>query len=284
MRNIAVIDEAFDGHISPECHLSVQYGDRSFSFAILDTASMKYLAFKHYWFENPIPRESQAEHLRNLLQVESYLSAAYNEVYFMYMTPVSVLIPAPLFRKEDPEAYFRFSSRIKPADRILFRKIPSIDAFVLFPVPDELITQASGVLQNVRFFHQACPQVEEAIAESAGQTGASRVVAHVSPGFADLMVIRSGQLVLYNSFIIKNANDLVFFILYLYEQFSLSQEETPLTLSGLIELYPGTVELLDQYLKQTAIRKFPANYVYSDSFRELTQHHHSPLINLARCG
>jgi len=283
MRNIAVIDETFDSSSTPSYHLSLQYCDRSFSFAILDTDKLKYLAFKNFWFDAPTTGQNQTDQIRTLLNSENYLTLPYKSVHFLYPSPVSVLIPAPLFRKEEPEVYFKFSSELKPGDKVIFRKIPSVDSYALFPVPADFINQVGLMMQKAEFFHQSCPQIEEAISETPGMTGVARVYAHINSGFIDLLIISSEKLLFYNSFVIKNTDDLVFFILYLYEQFGLSQEESPVIIDGFPELYPGTTELLHQYLKQIVIRKFSKNYTYSQSFSDIVQHHNTQLLNLARC-
>ncbi|MCX6224471.1 MAG: DUF3822 family protein [Bacteroidia bacterium] len=284
MRNIAIIDDSFDSNLISSYHLSIQYCEQFCSFAILDAARMKYIAFKNFWFDNPVPAINQADHIRSLLHGESYLTRQFKSVFFMYVTPLSVLVPTPLFRKENPEVYFKFSSQILPTDRIFFRRIPAIDAYILFPMQEEILTRVGIILNDVQIFHQSCSQIDEAIAESRDSADRTRVLANINPGFVDLMIIQSDRLLLYNSFAIKNTNDLVFFILYMYEQFSLSQEDSLLVLSGFVEMYPGTIELLNQYLKKIVIREFPKSYTYSHTFNCLTQHHYSQLINLAGCG
>lgn len=283
MRNIAIIDETFDSNVTSAYHLSIQYCERFCSFAILDTVRMKYIAFKNFWFTDPIPSKNQADHIRSLLHGESYLTRQYKSVFFMYVTPLSVLVPTPLFMKVNPEVYFKFSSQLLPTDKVIFRKIPAIDAYAVFPLPAELLNQVGIMLHDVQYFHQSCPQIDEAIGESGSRTDHIRVIANINIGFVDLMIIQSNQLILYNSFTIKNTDDLVFFILYLYEQFGLSQEESAVTLSGFIEMYPGTTELLNHYLKKIVIREFPNIYTYSHTFNELAQHQFSQIINLARC-
>jgi hypothetical protein len=283
MRNIAIIDESFDSNGTSTYHLSIQYCEQYCSFAILDTIRMKYIAFKNFWFANLIPVTQQADHIRSLLLGESFLTRQYKSVYFMYLTPVSVLVPTPLFRKENPEVYLKYSSQPRQSDRILFRKIPAIDSFTVFPVPEVFASQVENLLHQVQFFHQSCPQINESIAESKGRVDRTRVLAYIHPGFAEILIIQSDQLLLYNTFAIRSTDDLVFFILYMYEQFSLSQEESPVLLAGYIEMYPGTSELLHQYVKHIVIREFPKSYTYSNTFRDLSQHHYSPLIQLARC-
>lgn len=283
MRNIAIIDDSFDSGATPDYRLMIQYSGRYCSFAILDSQAMKYIAFKNFWFTEPVEAARQADHIRNLLHRESYLTRKFLSVSLMYVTPVSVLVPSPLFAKEKPESYFRFSSEIRSSDKIIYRKIPSIDAYILFPVPEDFVNQANIMLRDVQFFHQLHPQIDLAKRESAGSPHPSRVFAGIGPGFVDLTVIRADQVLLANSYEIKNTGDLLYFILYMYETFGLSQEETPLYLSGFPELFDGAGELLNTYLKRTVLLKFPKGFSYSQVFKDLPQHQYSPLIYLAGC-
>lgn len=283
MRNIAIIDDSFDSNVTSAYHLSIQYCDQYCSIAVLDTLRMKYIAFKNFWFADPILPQKQADHVRSLLHGENYLTLPYKSVYFMYLTPFSVLVPVPLFRKENPEVYLKYSAQVNSSDKVLFRKIPAIDSYAVFPVPEDFINQVGVILNQVQFFHQSCPQIDLGLTESRGASDHTRVLAYINTGFVDLILIRSGQLVLYNSFAIRDTNDLVFFILYLYEQFGLSQEESPVILSGMPEKYPGAMELLARYLKKVIMREFPKSFTYSNTFSVLSQHHYSPFIHLARC-
>jgi hypothetical protein len=283
MRNIAIIDENFDSNATSDYHLSVQYGDRFCSFAILDTVSMKYLAFKNFWFTNPVEPGNQAEHIRTLLHSESFLTRLYKSAYFLYLVPRSVLVPAKLFNDRNPEVFMNLSLEILPEEKVMYRKIQSIDSYVVFTVPEEFISQVESILHDVRFFHQSCPQIEAALAESNGESGAQKVYASIQHGFTDLMIVRSGKLLFYNSFKISNSEDLAYFILNLYEQFGMSQDESPVIISGFPELYPGILPLLHQYLKNVSLCRFPARYTYSNTFSVLAQHNFAQLIQLAGC-
>jgi len=283
MRNIALIDESFDSNVTSAYNLAIQFSDKFLSVTVLDTLRNQFIAFKNYWFADPVPESHQGNHLQNLFQSEKFLKLQYRSVNFMYISPVSVLVPDPLFRKENPAIYFKYSAQLKNTDKIIYRKISSIDAFVVFTMPEDLINQIDNLLPHAQFFHQSCTQIETAMTESILPKGLTRVFTNVNNGFIDILVIRSEQVLLYNSFVAKNTNDLVFFILYMYEQFGLPQEEVPVILSGFIELYPGAAELLNQYIKQIILRDLPKGYAYSHTFGDIEQHHYSQLMNLARC-
>jgi len=282
MRNIAVIDEGFDINQTQSYQLLIQYCERSFSFFILDTRSSKFIAFKNYWFETPIDKTQLSDQIRNLINTENYLTQPFQSVQFLYVAPISVLIPSALFKKEDPGMYFNHSTILSAKDTIIFRKISSLDSYLLFTIPTDLTDQITFMLKDVQIICQGQPLIDEVIGELANKD-ASSVYANITPGYADILVVQAGKLTLYNTFAINSTDDLVFFLLYLYDQFSLSQEECPLSLSGYIEMYSGALEMLQQYIKQITLSGFPKRYLYSESFKDLTQHHCTQLINMARC-
>jgi hypothetical protein len=283
MRNIAIIDETFDANITSTYHLSLQLGADQFSFAILDTIRMKYIAFKNYWYDSAIPEDQQGENLRNLINSEGYLSKIFKSVHFMYQAPGALLIPGPLFNPDFAGSYFKYSGDVSSDHTILFRKIPSIDSFLVHQIPTSIYDLAVGSLAECKFFHQASPQIEDAVLDGKNKSLPAQVYADIHQGFIDLMLLNSGQLVFYNSFIIRNKEDIIYFILYLFDQFGLSQEETPLILSGFVEAFPDSQPILEKYLKKISYLEFNKSYSYSYTFNNLVQHHFAHLINLARC-
>jgi hypothetical protein len=89
---------------------------------------------------------------------------------------------------------------------------------------------------------------------------------------------------LQNSFVIGNQNDLVFFILYLYDQLNLSQEETPLLLSGFSGLFPELSDTVAGYIRNITIAGLPESFDYSPVFASIPAEWFTNLINLLRCA
>jgi len=283
MQNLSIIDDTFDPTITSTYHLSLQFSPRNFCFAIMDTIRMRYIAFKNFWFETELAPEQQAERLRGLLQNEGYLAKNYKSVNFMIDSPGSLLIPAPLFQPDEAETYYLHAGGVDSQSMILNHKIPAIDAFLLFQVRMDIHELIKGYLSEFKIFHQAVPQIEDAVVESKNKAIPAALYAEVHSGFTDLYLVNAGSLMFYNSFTIRNDQDLTYYILYLYDQFGLPQEETPLFLSGFIELYPAANETLMKFIKKFGRLEFNKSYSYGSAFNTLIQHQFANLINLARC-
>jgi hypothetical protein len=283
MRNIAVIDESFDNNQTASYQLLIQYGGQSYAFALLDSFSMKYIALKNIWYHKTVSPEMQGDHLRNLIHTDNYLSRNFHKILFMYLSPSVVLVPDPLFQAGHPDAYFKFAFPPAPGDIILNHRLTSIDSQVLFSLPQSLHQYLSGSFDSVRIFHQSVPLIDSALRYSKQSQSQNCVYLNAHAGFIDLVLVQSNQLKFYNCFSIRNSEDLLFFVLYLFDQFNLSQETTPVILAGFIEFYEDADRLLGKYIRTISRKDRDPGFSYSHTFSNLQIHQYSALINLAHC-
>ncbi len=284
MRNIAVIDESFDSGITAGCDLLIRFDSHSFASLVLDRSRNLFIAYKNRWFDEPVDYGDMSPQLRKLINSDLHLALPYKSVSFQYVSPVSVLIPSPLYRSDKQESYFRHTSPVPPGSRILSRRIPPADASVVFVMPEE----ADGVIRftwpEVQLFHPWCPQVTSALAATAGNPELSLVSVNIGPDHADITVAKGGRLLLQNSYVIRGLNDLMFFILYQYEQFGLQHDETPLFLSGYTQSADGLHEAAAAYIRLVSTVGLPETFQYSPVFRDVPAGWLTDLINMARCA
>lgn len=283
LRDLNIIDALFDVNITSSYHLSIILQSDALSYAILDTVRGKFLVFKQIPFEE----EQQGDHLyhsfEQLCNSEAYLSRNYKKLSFCYAHPKATLVPAPMYDFAEKEKYQLLFGHQNEEEALLDNYIQVIDTYLLFSIPERLINLAADKLDSPQFFHQANPLIENALINAKAKTGKNKVYANISNGFMDAVLIQEGQLKLYNSFPYKTTKDLVFYLLYLYDQFHLSNEHTSLELSGQTEEQGELHNYLQNYLKQIVFQSFNRSYSYSIGFNDLIQHHYSNLINLFRC-
>ena len=282
MKDISFIDESFDSGITSTYQLSVQFGPRTFAYAVLDTIRMKYIAFRSSWLDTPVKPENQSELLSHLLHSEPFLLRNYKSVRMMFQNRGALLIPESLFNPSHVSDYFS----VPPAmnEKIVFTRLISCDACLLFCIREDIRHQALALLNDVKITHQSVPLIESALQTSGTYGSADQLYVNITSGLADLVLVKSGQLTLYNSYPLRSDEDLVYYILRVYDQFDLSQEETPLILSGWPELYTGANKVLSGYIRLIRFKEFDKSYLYSENFADVSQHSYANLINLALCG
>ncbi|MFO7617103.1 MAG: DUF3822 family protein [Bacteroidales bacterium] len=284
MPSISAIDDAFDSRNSSVCQLSIQYGAQLFSFAILDLLSNRYLALRHYWFNSPVSPENQADHLRILLNSEGYLLRPYDRIHFLYLSPSSVIIPDDLYIEGKESSYFLQQQQVPDDHVILHSPIKEVSSRLLFPIPSTVHEYLTTHLDRVGFYHQSCPLIQSCCSDPTGEGGTSRAALFAGPGFIDMALFSGNGLILYNSYPAGSTEEAIYYILYVFNQFGLIHEETPLEISGFIENFPGADRLLGQYIRHITYGRFNTAFRFSPAFTTLTPHHFNLLLNLPQCG
>ena len=282
MRNIAIVDETFDINITSTYHLSVQISSGGICFAILDTVRNKFIAFKHLLFEESHPL-SVEDQIKRLLQTDSYLIHKYKSTGLIYTTPNAALIPTPIYDSGKEEDLYLFSNLLPDKHVIQSDEIVGIDAWITYAIPEKIRDTLEDHPNHFSIIHQSCPIIESAFRTSKNKADETLIFAQIYPGFFDVVVFKKGKFELYNSFSYKTEQDLIFYILYVFEQFDISAEETTLDLSGYLEKESTLIIKLREFLPNISFAEFNANFNYSYTFGQLNQYQFSNLFNLFSC-
>ena len=282
--DIVFIDETFDLNQTKNYHISIQAGLNGYSFSVLDTIRNKYILLKHIAFSSEEMTSSLFE--EKIIEVQDndeFLARDYKSVFFSYQSPKYTLIPAPLFNKDNLKTFFEFNHILDDLDQIHYNELKSIDAYNLFVIPSELSNIVHKSFRNVKFFHQVTPLIENGLINHGRRSSEKVVITNLYGNFIDILVVRRDNLLLCNTFPWKNENDLVYFILYVYEQLKLKGEESPLFISGEMKKNSSTNELLKSYIKNIGFEKRNDHFIYSYTFDEIDSHWFTNLFNLRLC-
>jgi hypothetical protein len=139
------------------------------------------------------------------------------------------------------------------------------------------------MLPDAGIYHQSAPMIADVLSYSGKRPDKSLVHLAIHAGFVDLLVIRQGKLMLYNSFPVTTPEEIGYFTLLLFDQFNLSREETPLLVSGYPELYPGTIEVLSKYVGSVSGYMNADAYRFSPALGTINLSEYDTLFNLALC-
>jgi len=283
MKTVSVIDESFDSNVTSTYQLSIMAGLSDFSFCILDTIRMKFLALKSFEFDEALTIDQFQGQIRQIFHTEGYLIKNYKSIHLAWASDKSALVPAPLFHPDNLGAYISFSPPPNDQDELMSARIPIIDAHVVYTIPAAIKAEFTNNFEGIRFLHPACPLIADALINTRGSGQTTRVHLHMHRQYVDLAALNGPQLQLFNSFVFKSNEDLLFFVLYAFDQLEMNQEETTLWISGFCHPDDAIVNQLRRYIRKVAFCELNRSFSYSYTFNELTQHHYAQLINLSRC-
>jgi hypothetical protein len=281
--DLVLIDETFDINQTSNYHISIQAGLSGYSFSILDPLRNKYILLKHIPFKGDVTYELLEEKMNDIQMNDEFLTRNYYSVFFSWQSPRYTLIPGPLFKRDNLRTYFEFNHVLDDLDEIHYNGFRGIDAYNLFAIPSELSNMVFRSYGNVRFFHQITPMIEHGLISHGVKGMQKAVMVYVYGNNIDIVVIHGEVINLCNTFPWKDQNDIVYFILYVYEQLKLDGTNIPLYLTGEIPRKSPLCEILKSYIAMVRFEKPSDNFTYSYTFNDIDQHRFINLFNLKLC-
>ncbi len=280
--DLAFTDETIDINRTSSYHLSIQSSLNGFSFCILDTVNNKYVLFRHKQFDD-LPEHIYYEQLEEIVKKEELLDYSYKSSAFLNQTRKATLVPSVFFNKDNVKNYFEFNHQLDNLDELHYQYIPLINAYVVFAVHNYVAISLTSRIKNVEFFHQSTPLLKRIEEVPDSRSKDKQVLIDVNRSFFDVLAMDGEKLLFYNSFQYRSAYDLLYFVLYVYNQLNLKSEEVPLIISGELQRNSEYTNLLKEYIGKIKFQKSNPAYLYSYTFDKLDEHRFSTLFNLKSC-
>ncbi len=277
------LDEALDINKTKLYHLSIQLSLDGFSFSILDITRKKYLALKSYPNIKNQDDFINIDWINNILQTDNFLNQEYKSVATIFSHCGSTLVPDPLFKKENLKDYLNFNLNIQETDEILCHKIRRADAWCIYSAPGQLLKLMNDHFPFVKFFHHSMPFINNILQVRNTNKDNPTVYINLHAAFFDIAISQNNLLKHYNCFPYKHVNDLMYFILHVFEQEKLHPETTQVILSGKVTRQSSFYENLRRYIKKLEFARRDSLYNYSYTFGKLPEHSYINLFNLYPC-
>ena len=278
------LDETLDLNSTSNYHLSIQVGLDGFSFCILNPTSNKYIALKNYPNLSNGSEAINADWIRTILNNDEFLNRNYKSVALVFVSCNSTIVPDPLFKKENLKDYFDFNLDLPETDEIYCSKIERTDSWTLFPAQKDIIEILTGQYKNLKIFHQSVPFINNILSKTKNSPNNTQAFIHLYGKFFDMAIIENQKLKLYNCYSYRHVNDLLYYILYAFDQLKLPADSTSMVLSGKVTRQSSFYENLRRYVKKIDFAGLDPFFKYSYTFTKVPDHTFTNLLNLFPCA
>ncbi len=273
MQQISLIDETFNIHNSNHYKLTIQCIKDGFSYVVFDTIRKKFIVLKHFYFKN---NQHQQEELPSVFEKEDILKAPFENIKVYVFTDRATIIPKAFSSKEKTEQFINFNFGENSSAR--FRQcLAPFDTILAFSLPVDICNLLDSI-QCHTFFPHAVSVLNEAYKNKHLKENFTGLFIHIVSDFAQVVVVKSGNLLFFNIFPFKTSDDLCYFLLYLYESFDLDKEKDTISVSGIIQKNDEKIKALERFFKNINFSKVDSHFIYSYRFNEIPQHHFSNLF------
>jgi len=274
-------DSSLEQNKSDSYHLSILASQDGFSFTVLDPYKSKYLAYSHFPFSMLPDIQDLPDLFEKRIQAEELLVLEYNTVYCMISSNKSTLLPAGLFHKEKIRSYFEFNHDLGDLDELHTNYLKHLDAYLIFSVYHEIANVFLRYFPKTKIFNQATSFIEDSLLSRDDKT--ELVSASFQSGFFDIIFTRGKELILHNNFSYRNPNDLIYFIVYVYDKLKLDTSAIELQLSGSIDPQDTASEMIRKFIRNVSFGKASKQYNYVPGFKKMHEHTYLNICNLYHC-
>ncbi len=145
-------------------------------------------------------------------------------------------MPTSLFDNKNLKSYFEFNHIPDNSEELRFNFLKNTEAYNIFAVPTEITTFLINRIPKIKFYNQASIFIESTIDKAKiDKLKTPFVRININIDFFDIAIIISEKLILYNTFSYKNENDIIYFILNIFEKLNLPVDGSYISISGDIE-------------------------------------------------
>jgi hypothetical protein len=247
--------------------LLVELGQDHFCYAFLDRNSKAFSKISYTALD-------EFEEMDKLEEIFGYLDPGNVDKIVVCSSHVqALLVPQKFFNEEVwlPElVYDQYETR-HFKDRI-----PEWQVINVYSLPEVVYEMVNRKLPSALYFHAYTP----ALKINNGFTSPDQVDIHFSTQFFRVLVKKEQEVHLAQTYAYKTPLDVVYFLLKIFNEFSLDQTSAFLVISGLIDIDSAMYQELHHYFLNLHFAQPPA---YSVPDNEHPAYYFNSLYNLASC-
>lgn len=159
------------------------------------------------------------------------LSYVYNALHVISVSDRYTLVPESVFSEKGKDLLFSYCFQADGKLKVLAQPLPGFYSFLLYSIENEVYEFMVRSLVNPQFIHFLSPMLSD-WREKSMNCYPKQIYAVIHDGILDIVCFGQGELLLVNSFGYETENDIIYFIMYVCKQLSVSQLEDTIFFCG----------------------------------------------------
>lgn len=278
MHNVYYIDSNFIKENSSQYILSIRYSTDGLSFCIHDHNN-KLLVFFYqpYHLDNA---DAVIAKVKKIMVDDQLLNLKYKKVYILPCNKDKILLPAHAFNKNHLPDMYRLCLQPQKNDTLLYRKIKIMESYIVEALPRSFVTFLTARYQSLCIVNSAYPFIINSLSNILFNT--NHLFIDIHDQYFDLLLTRSNDILLFNSFDYGSVTDLIYYSLNCLQQCQVSKENLQTTISGNLVKDPNLPETFSKYIPNISILDYtPLSQLVKSN--ELNSSSFVHLLNIHKC-
>jgi len=257
-----------------ECDLLMEIGESHVCFGILDHSTKTLLQSGYFTTEE----KDNGDILQNIFEQNAELRSPFHQTVVGYYMTENVLIPSKFYFFEKTKSILQ-AMYDGMQNIVISESIPGWQMYNTYHVPAAIHEFINRKFAGGNFWHAH----SVALKNGLPQREEGNLMVNFKTDSFSVMVTKGNSLLLAQIYPYINAEDVLYFLLKICKQLSLSQNDVSLILSGLINYESAVYKGLYQYFVNLQFALPDDGIRLSESFSEYPVHFFSSIFKLALC-
>jgi Protein of unknown function (DUF3822) len=278
--NQEIVEFAFSPKATSTYELNLLVGTDSIYYFIND-AQLNVLALKSFHFDHQ-KTPSVFQNLKTVFFEDKLLSYTYRITKIVLTTPHFTLIPNKFYDDDNRRHYFENITDLSLSDETLSDTLKNMDCQNVYLADKSSLDTVKAIFPDTKRYHvftaliYACQKLAET-------RGGYQVFANLRDGLLQILFFDGRNLVFANSYTFKTPQDVLYFLLNVYEQFKLSPALTPLSMSGTLTESSDIFKFVFRYIANVQFLSFPSYFRLGQQFTGIPPHFYFDLFAVKLC-
>ena len=278
--NQEIVEFAFSTKTTQTYELSILVGADSIYYLVND-AQLNVLALKSFHFDHQREKPATA-HLKGVFIEDEMLKLPFRTTKIVFTSPHFTLVPTKFYDEKSRLAYFENLTTLEGKEHFDLDIIKSMGLHNVYLVDNSLVNILQATFPHRQYHHYMTPLIL-GYQKIATHRNGHQVFANVRDGQVQVLFFDGKNLIFANSFPFKTSQDFAYFILNVYEQFKLSAETTPLSISGSLTEDSDLFKVIYRYIRYIGFVNTPSYFRFGQQFTGIPQHFYFDLFSIKLC-
>ena len=272
---IHIQTENFNIGLANSYHLSIQLGIYHFSYCLLNTTTFTYDYVKKYPLTS---KDNTATEITEIINNDANLKAEFFSQSIAFVNFPSTLVPDRLYKEEEAETLLAFNTKVNGT--VLADNIVSQKAHLIYSVPESILTIVSNFFPKAKYKAQESILIQQ---YSQLNTENKKAYLYLNEQKVGITIFNGDKLIFNNSFKYASKEDLLYYVLFSFEQLKLSPDSINVSVFGTIEDTDESFSLMYEYIRNIKLGKRPHQFTFPTEFNPLADHKYFGLFTQILC-
>lgn len=184
----------------------------------------------------------------------------YTKIIVVCLSPKFTLIPNDFYDQEHLKNYFALTSDEYSNAKFITNSFNEIN--FAWQIDRSIYDQLMQLFKNVHLLHSGYVLTRLFLTEKTFDD--FQMLLNVNAGFIEIVLKEKNELLLYNTFLYKNNNDVLYYMASCLQQFNIDFEQVKIIITGELSRNNTLVDLLKKYIKTVLFFDLPTTIKNND--------------------